>query len=156
MLSIGLRVLVFWRTTFYKVYKKKSTGSFQSTPYVVALASAMLWLYYALLSHNVLLLTINTSTCVLESSYLVVFLFYASKKVRVSSQTLFSSSFIYFHFWTWNISTLAHVTINISSLNFLLINFLSYCCICRMESLFSNSINGNLPDQKLEVEKSCI
>ncbi|XP_020580674.1 bidirectional sugar transporter SWEET14-like [Phalaenopsis equestris] len=71
--------------TFYNVYKKKSTGSYQSAPYAVALSSAMLWLYYALLSHNVLLLTINTSTCVLESAYLAIYLFYASKKLRVST-----------------------------------------------------------------------
>ncbi|XP_020675146.2 bidirectional sugar transporter SWEET14-like [Dendrobium catenatum] len=72
-------------TTFYKVYRKKSTGSFQSTPYVVALSSAMLWLYYAFLNHNVLLLTINTCTCALESVYIAIYLFYASKKIRLST-----------------------------------------------------------------------
>ncbi|KAH0470818.1 hypothetical protein IEQ34_000541 [Dendrobium chrysotoxum] len=72
-------------TTFYKVYRKKSTGSFQSTPYVVALSSATLWLYYAFLNHNVLLLTINTCTCALESVYLAIYLFYASKKIRLST-----------------------------------------------------------------------
>ncbi|KAK8928550.1 Bidirectional sugar transporter SWEET14 [Platanthera zijinensis] len=69
--------------TFYRVYKKKTTGSFQSAPYVMALSSAILWLYYAILTRNVLLLTINTSSCVLESAYLAVYVFYASKALKI-------------------------------------------------------------------------
>uniref|UniRef100_A0A804R516 Bidirectional sugar transporter SWEET n=1 Tax=Zea mays TaxID=4577 RepID=A0A804R516_MAIZE len=65
------------RPTFYRVYAKKSTESFQSVPYVVALLSATLWLYYALLSTDLLLLSINTVACVAESVYLAVYLAYA-------------------------------------------------------------------------------
>ncbi|KAL6648164.1 hypothetical protein ACP70R_012388 [Stipagrostis hirtigluma subsp. patula] len=65
--------------TFYRVYKKKSTESFQSVPYVVALLSAMLWLYYALLSMDLLLLSINAIACVVESLYLTIYLVYAPK-----------------------------------------------------------------------------
>nr|CAD1833359.1 unnamed protein product [Ananas comosus var. bracteatus] len=59
-LYVFLSYLRFRRPTFYRVYKKKSIEGFHSTPYVVALFSAMLWLYYALLTTDVLLLTINT------------------------------------------------------------------------------------------------
>lgn len=73
-----------YRPTFYQIYKKKSTEGFQSVPYVIALFSAMLWIYYALLKENtMLLITINTFCCVIETGYIAVYLFYAPKKARV-------------------------------------------------------------------------
>ncbi|KAJ0436380.1 putative SWEET sugar transporter [Helianthus annuus] len=75
--------------TFYKVYKKKSTEGFQSAPYVVGLFSAMLWIYYAFLKTNVLLLiTINSVGCFIETMYICFFLFYAPKKARMESLKL--------------------------------------------------------------------
>lgn len=73
------------RPTFYQIYKKKSTEGFQSLPYVVALFSAMLWIYYAFVKREaaLLLITINTFGIVVESAYLIVFLLYAPKKSRV-------------------------------------------------------------------------
>ncbi|RLM69536.1 hypothetical protein C2845_PM17G09930 [Panicum miliaceum] len=70
--------------TFYRIYKSKSTEGFQSVPYVVALFSAMLWIYYALLkSDEILLITVNTAGCVIETLYIVVYLAYAPKKAKV-------------------------------------------------------------------------
>jgi solute carrier family 50 protein (sugar transporter) len=76
------------RPTFYRVYKKKSTESFQSVPYVVALLSAMLWLYYALLSMDLLLLSINAIACVVESVYLAIYLVYAPRDAMVFTAKL--------------------------------------------------------------------
>ncbi|MCD9558904.1 hypothetical protein HAX54_016594 [Datura stramonium] len=70
--------------TFYKIYKKKSTEGYQSIPYVIALFSSMLWIYYAILKTNTtLLITINSFGMFIETIYVGVYLYYAPKKARV-------------------------------------------------------------------------
>ncbi|KAL5204120.1 hypothetical protein ABZP36_008991 [Zizania latifolia] len=75
--------------TFYRIYKSKSTQGFQSVPYVVALFSAMLWIYYALVkSDECLLITINSAGCVIETIYIAVYLFYAPKQAKLFTAKL--------------------------------------------------------------------
>ncbi|XP_058739221.1 bidirectional sugar transporter NEC1-like [Vicia villosa] len=72
--------------TFYSIYKKKSSEGFQSIPYVVALLSALLLLYYGFLKTNALLIiTINCIGCVIEGAYLLMFIIYAPKKLKIST-----------------------------------------------------------------------
>ncbi|KAE8123821.1 hypothetical protein FH972_018745 [Carpinus fangiana] len=75
--------------TFYQIYKRKSTEGFQSVPYVIALFSSMLWIYYAMLKKDAnLLITINSVGCVIESIYIILFLFYATRKARITTVKL--------------------------------------------------------------------
>ncbi|CAH9080719.1 unnamed protein product [Cuscuta europaea] len=81
--------------TFYQIYKKKSTVGFQSIPYVVALFSAMLWIYYAFLKTNTtLLITINSFGCFIETLYVAFYLFYSSKKSKIQTMKLLMLSVV--------------------------------------------------------------
>ncbi|XP_068664972.1 bidirectional sugar transporter SWEET14-like [Aristolochia californica] len=81
---ISLMVLLAPVPTFYRICKKKSTEGFLSTPYVVTLFSASLWIYYSVLNtHASLVLTINLVTCAIETGYIGIYLFYAPKKARI-------------------------------------------------------------------------
>ncbi|XP_022777053.1 bidirectional sugar transporter N3 [Durio zibethinus] len=76
--------------TFYRIYRKKSTESFQSLPYQVALFSSMLWLYYALMKKDAfLLITINSFGCIVETVYISMYIAYATKNSRMSAMKLF-------------------------------------------------------------------
>lgn len=77
------------RPTFYQIYKKKSAEGYQSIPYVVALFSSMLWIYYAFLKSNAtLLITINTFGCFIETIYVGFYIYYATKKARVQTMKM--------------------------------------------------------------------
>ncbi|XP_042006152.1 bidirectional sugar transporter N3-like [Salvia splendens] len=80
---ISVMVYLAPMPTFIQIYKEKSTMGFDSLPYAVSLFSSMLWLYYALLKTNVvLLITINLFGCLIQTAYIFTFFTYASTKPR--------------------------------------------------------------------------
>ncbi|XP_066379275.1 bidirectional sugar transporter SWEET11-like [Miscanthus floridulus] len=76
--------------TFLQVYRKKSTGGFSSVPYVVALFSSVLWIFYALVKTNSRpLLTINAFGCGVEAAYIVFYLAYAPRNEKLRTLAYF-------------------------------------------------------------------
>ncbi|KAL6601781.1 hypothetical protein ACP70R_006097 [Stipagrostis hirtigluma subsp. patula] len=76
--------------TFLRVYRKKSTEGFSSVPYVVALFSCALWIFYALVKTNSSpLLTINAFGCVVEAAYIILYLIYAPPAARLRTLAAF-------------------------------------------------------------------
>nr|XP_025676850.1 bidirectional sugar transporter SWEET14-like [Arachis hypogaea] len=72
--------------TFYRIYKKKTTEGFQAIPYITALFSLTLWIYYAIFVKDAtFLITINTFGIVIESIYIAIFLIYSPKKAMLST-----------------------------------------------------------------------
>ena len=72
------------RPTFYRIWKNKTSEGYGSIPYVVALLSAMLMLYYGFLKNNaILIITVNSTGCAIETTYLIFYLIYAPRKHKV-------------------------------------------------------------------------
>lgn len=87
---VSLMVYLAPLPTFYTIYRRKSTEGFQSIPYAVALFSAMLLLYYAFLKTNngFMLITINSVGCVIEATYLLMYMLYAPKEAKIYTSKL--------------------------------------------------------------------
>lgn len=93
--------------TFYQIYKRKTTGGFQSVPYLVALFSCMLWLSYGLLlSDGLALIVVNSGGCVIETIYIAIYIAYATREARNHSVKMlvllnlgmFSAILLFTHF----------------------------------------------------------
>ncbi|XP_023538376.1 bidirectional sugar transporter NEC1-like [Cucurbita pepo subsp. pepo] len=87
---ISFMVFLAPMPTFWTIYKKKTAEGFQSIPYLVALMSAMLLLYYGALKTNaILLISINSFGCFIELVYIALYLFYAPKREKILTMKLF-------------------------------------------------------------------
>lgn len=115
-------------------------------PYVIALFSAMLMIYYALIkSNSFLLITINGIGCLVETVYIVLFLVFAPKKTRVIISCWLSDTMRFLlgeyktlHTWSpprgvassSNWCNVLHVLLQISTLKLLLgLNVVAYSFI---------------------------
>ncbi|XP_023004306.1 bidirectional sugar transporter N3-like [Cucurbita maxima] len=77
--------------TFNRIWRKKSTEGFHALPYLVALFSSALWLFYAFLKTNTfLLITINSFGCVIEFLYFLLFILFATNPIRIMTIRLFA------------------------------------------------------------------
>ncbi|XP_031281688.1 bidirectional sugar transporter SWEET17-like [Pistacia vera] len=75
--------------TFWRILQNRSTEEFESLPYVCALLNSMLWTYYGLTkSGEILVVTINVFIVIVETVYLIIFLVYASPRMKAKTALL--------------------------------------------------------------------
>ncbi|KAL9240520.1 hypothetical protein vseg_014728 [Gypsophila vaccaria] len=81
--------------TFSTIIKKRSTQEFSCVPYIVALLNCLIYTWYGLPVvsrgwENFSLITINSLGILLESSFIIVYLWFASTrgKVKVAAMTV--------------------------------------------------------------------
>ncbi|CAI9103441.1 OLC1v1001921C2 [Oldenlandia corymbosa var. corymbosa] len=75
--------------TFKRIIKKKSTEDYKGIPYITTLLSTSLWSFYGLLKPGgLLVVTVNGTGCILHIVYVVLFIVYAPKDVKVQSMKL--------------------------------------------------------------------
>nr|GMD61712.1 bidirectional sugar transporter N3-like [Ipomoea batatas] len=70
-------------STFIEIYRARSTMDFDSLPYILALLSCKLWMYYGFIQENAtLLIFISLIGVVVETAYILIFLVFATNQVR--------------------------------------------------------------------------
>ncbi|MCL7043889.1 hypothetical protein MKW94_013865 [Papaver nudicaule] len=81
-------VLVFLSPieTFCRIVRNRSTGEFESLPYICTLLNVLLWTYYGVTKPGAYLVaSVNAFGIVVESVYIILFLAYARPEVKVIS-----------------------------------------------------------------------
>ncbi|KAH7425499.1 hypothetical protein KP509_11G057800, partial [Ceratopteris richardii] len=83
--------------TFYRIAKKKDSGSFSPIPYITTLLAASLWTYYGVVKPKGLLIA---STCsigmLLQAFYIAIYILYATVPKRMRAIKLLVISWIAF------------------------------------------------------------
>lgn len=83
---ISLLVFISPVKTFLRIVKNKSTEDFNSLPYICTLLSTSLWTYYGLIKPGGLLLsTVNGTGAFLEAVYVILFIIYARKELKLKT-----------------------------------------------------------------------
>ncbi|CAN6251679.1 unnamed protein product [Urochloa humidicola] len=131
---ISLMVFLSPLPTFYRVFRKKSTEGFQSTPYVVTLFSCMLWIFYALLkSGSELLITINGVGCVIEAVYIAMYLAYAPRPARA----LTAKMLLGLNVGVFGLVALVTMLVSTKNGNSLRVHVLGWICVSVALSVFA-------------------
>nr|ABK26262.1 unknown [Picea sitchensis] len=86
---ISLLVFLSPAKTFWRIVRNNSTEDFHYLPYICTLLSTSLWTYYGLIKPGGLLIsTVNGAGAVLESVYVILFLIYCPKELKIKAAVL--------------------------------------------------------------------
>nr|QBZ28512.1 bidirectional sugar transporter SWEET17 [Dianthus spiculifolius] len=75
-------------STFVRIVKNKSTGNFESIPYICTLLNALLWTYYGIIKPELLVSTINGFGVLVEIVFVALFLVYSPRRMKVKTGIL--------------------------------------------------------------------
>lgn len=86
------------RPTFRRIIRNRSTEQFSGLPYIYALLNCLICLWYGtpLISNdNVMVVTVNSIGAVFQLAYIILFIVYAEKAIKVIYPFGLISSLIY-------------------------------------------------------------
>ncbi|KAL2922915.1 Bidirectional sugar transporter SWEET17 [Bienertia sinuspersici] len=75
-------------STFKRIIEHRSTENFESVPYICTLLNSSLWTYYGLVKPEILVSTINGFGVIVEMIYVILFLIFAPRRVKVKTWIL--------------------------------------------------------------------
>lgn len=93
--------------------KKGSVEQFSPVPYLATFVNCMIWVFYGLPfvhPHSILVITINGAGIVIESVYLLLFLFYSNRNKRIKIVLIILAELVFVGVLAVLVLTLAHTT----------------------------------------------
>ncbi|KMS98987.1 hypothetical protein BVRB_3g067230 [Beta vulgaris subsp. vulgaris] len=75
-------------STFKSIVEQRDTKEFESVPYICTLLNASLWTYYGIIKPELLVSTINGFGVVVELVYVILFLIFAPRRMKVKTWIL--------------------------------------------------------------------
>lgn len=86
---ISILVFISPLKTFWRIVKSRSTEDFKSLPYICTLLSTAQWTYYGLIKPGGLLIsTVNGAGALMETVYVILFIIYAPKRIKLKTVLL--------------------------------------------------------------------
>ncbi|XP_057539707.1 bidirectional sugar transporter SWEET16-like [Amaranthus tricolor] len=85
---ISLLMFLSPTSTFKRIIEHKSTEGFESVPYICTLLSSSLWTYYGFIKPEYLVSTINGFGVFVQMIFVILFLIYAPRPMKVKTWIL--------------------------------------------------------------------
>ncbi|KNA07420.1 hypothetical protein SOVF_171620 [Spinacia oleracea] len=75
-------------STFKRIVENRSTENFESVPYICTLLNSCLWTYYGIIKPELLVSTINGFGVFVEIIYVILFLIFAPRRMKMKTWIL--------------------------------------------------------------------
>ncbi|KAI7725096.1 hypothetical protein M8C21_014239 [Ambrosia artemisiifolia] len=102
-----------FRPTFIQIVKKGAVEQFSPVPYLATFVNCGIWVLYGLPlvhPHSLLVITINGAGLLIETVYLLLFLIYSDRKMRIKVLIIMLAEIVFVGVLTVLVLTVAHTT----------------------------------------------